>query len=159
MRQPRTTLFWFQQELSRVLKCSSYIEMPCILSKTFINFLEPHTKPHYAWLLYWISFNQQWIEFWNFVLKVNVQYIWHAWFDLMDWKVFVQRNISILEIQPLIAVKFAPSHLVRVRPNKFGGLRPYVYTGFNASYLLVQKFITNVITERRAASDLPFREF
>ena len=40
-----------------------------------------------------------------------------------------------------------------------GGLRPYVYTGFNAFYL--QKFTTYVptesLTDRQAASDLPFR--
>ena len=45
----------------------------------------------------------------------------------------------------------APSHLVYVRPNKFGGLRPYVYIGFNAFYLLIQKLWNYLQT------NLPFR--
>ena len=36
-----------------------------------------------------------------------------------------------------------PSHLVHVRQIKFGGLRPYVYTGFNAFFALIEKLLAN----------------
>ena len=84
----------------------------------------------------------------NFVLKtvvwVTLEYLsgLGGWFGgpIMLWLPDLERNL--ITRSPLylgeIASEQVSDSVGHVRPNKFGGLQPYVYTGFNGFYLLIQ---------------------